>query len=311
MSNVWEAMKKHQAEVAAQAAAEDKSGAKRAPQRRDEPALVDIELVAEPAVQAPPGAVEPAARPAQVPAPPPEPSRRHGRAKPAALIDRDTRFSELIVAHHDRGGGIAEEYRALRTNLLARSANGKFGYIITSAEAGEGKTVTSLNLAVVLAEQAERRTIVIDGDMRRARISKMVGCEPGPGLGEVLRGQVTLGQAVQATPYPNLFFLPSNRSDQHEIGELLGRMEREELFADLRRQFDYILVDTPPINIASDAAILGQSVGEALLVVRMNKTRQESVEKAIRLLRAANVDLSGMILTHRKYHIPNYLYRYS
>ena len=310
MSNVWEAMKKHQAEVAAKAAAKGKSGAKRPPQRRDDPALVDIELVTEPAVQTPSGPGEDMVSPAS-PVAPAVPEQRPVGAKPRTVLDCDAQFSELIVAHHDRGGGIAEEYRSLRTNLLARSANGKFGYIITSAEAGEGKTVTSLNLSVVLAEQAERRTIVIDGDLRRARIAKMVGCKRGPGLGEVLRGQATLGQAVQSTPYPNLFFLPSNRCDQHEIGELLGRMEREELFADLRRQFDYIIVDTPPINIASDAAILGQSVGEALLVVRMNKTRQESVEKAIRLLRAANVDLSGLVLTHRRYHIPNYLYRYS
>ena len=310
MSNVWEAMKKHQAEVAAKAAAEGKSGAKRPPQRRDDPALVDIELVSEPGIKTPPRADDPAVRPAS-PAPAVVLGRGTGRAMPPVIVGRDDTFSELVVAHHDRGGGIAEEYRSLRTNLLARSASGKFGYIITSAEAGEGKTITSLNLAVVLAEQAERRTIVIDGDMRRARLAKMVEITPGPGLGEVLRGQTTLSQAVRTTPYPNLFFLPTNRCDQHEIGELLGRMEREELFADLRRQFDYILVDTPPINIASDAAILGQSVGEALLVVRMNKTRQESVEKAIRLLRAANVDLSGMVLTHRKYHIPNYLYRYA
>ena len=304
MSNVWEAMKKHEAEVAARGAATGTSATQVAPDGLDDTSLVDIELVAEPGAAAGP---ERAAG-----------TSRHGHAvgivTPETQIDRQAKFSPLIVAHHDRGGPITEEYRSLRTNLLAKCANGKFSYIVTSAEAGEGKTVTSLNLAVILAEQAERRTVIVDGDMRRARVAKLIHGAPGPGLADLLRGEAKLKDAIQPTAYPNLFSIPATRTDQHEIGELLGRMEREAVFADLRRRFDYVIVDTPPINVASDAAILGQSAGEALLVVRMNKTRQESVERAIRLLRAANVDLAGMILTHRKYSRNSYYgytYRYT
>jgi len=301
VSNVWEAMKKHQAEIAAKAAAGNTPAVQDLPPDADDATLVDIELVSGPEAHPGAGPVGPA--PAS--------------ASPATAVGSATRvrqisdFSELVVAHHDRGGGVTEEYRSLRTNLLAKCANGKFGYIITSALAGEGKTVTSLNLAVVLAEQAERRTILVDGDMRRATMHKMIDSAPGPGLAELLRGDARLADAIQPTIYPNLFILPANKTDPHEIGDLLGKMERDEIFAALRRQFDYVIVDTPPINIASDAAILGQSVGEALVVVRMNKTPHESIDKVIRLLHSADVNLSGLVLTHRKYYIPNYLYRYS
>lgn len=298
MSNVWEAMKKHQAEIAAKAGTGNTPVAQGLPSDADDATLVDIELVAGPEVHpAAPGG--------------PVPSSTATAVESALQADQIADFSELVVAHHDRGGGVAEEYRSLRTNLLAKCANGKFGYIITSAEAGEGKTVTSLNLAIVLAEQAERRTILVDGDMRRATMHKLIHSAPGPGLAELLRGEAKLADAIQPTVYPNLFILPAIRTDPHEIGDLLGTMERDEIFAALRRQFDYVLVDTPPINIAADAAILGQSVGEALVVVRMNRTRQESIDKVIRLLHSADVNLSGLVLTHRKYYIPNYLYRYS
>jgi Mrp family chromosome partitioning ATPase len=85
----------------------------------------------------------------------------------------------------------------------------------------------------------------------------------------------------------------------------------DEIVSELRRQYEYVIFDTPPINVASDAGILGKAVGDALLIVRMNKTGRESVEEAIRLLHAANVKLPGIILTHHpKYDIPNYRYRY-
>ena len=308
MANVWEAMKRRQAEVAAKVEAEDELIGLREPDDEpDDGALIDIELMAKPDKAPPDDTPEPMDSPprSDQPLPSPAPSAEPG------VTCGDMTFSGSIVAHHDRGGGIAEEYRALRTSLLARSTNGKFSYIITSAETDEGKTVTCLNLAVVLAERAERSTIIIDGDLRKGTIARMLGVPRGPGMTDLLRGQTTLKEVIHPTVYPNLFFLPSGKAETDEIGGLLSRMERDEIFNDICRLYDYVIVDTPPINIAADAGVLGQSVGEALMVVRMNKTRQESVEKAIRLLHAANVDLSGLVLTHRKYYIPNYLYRYS
>ena len=132
-----------------------------------------------------------------------------------------------------------------------------------------------------------------------------------PGVSELLMGQATLRETIQSTAYPNLFFLPAGNCGSCEPAELIGRPELEEIVAELRRKYDYVLFDTPPINVVSDAGMLGRATGEALLVVRMHKTHRESVDKAIRLLHAANVKPAGMVLTHRRFLIPNYLYRYS
>lgn len=220
-------------------------------------------------------------------------------------------YSPALVPHHDRGGATAEEYRALRTNLLAQYSDERFCLLVTSAEAGEGKTVSSLNLALVLAERQERRTIIIDADLRKRTIANLLHISNTPGLADILRGTARLDDVIQPTAYPNLFVIPAGQSKQAEVGELLGGPELEESVTELRRRYDYVLFDTPPITVASDAGMLGRATREALLVVRMNKTRRESVDRAIGLLHAANVKPVGMILTHQRYYIPNYLYRYS
>jgi tyrosine-protein kinase Etk/Wzc len=215
------------------------------------------------------------------------------------------------VVHWDRGSAITEEYRSLRTSLLAQRPDGRFCYLVTSADPGEGKTVTCANLGLILTERVDHQTLVLDSDLRRGKLARVLAGRREPGLADLLRGRAALRECVHRTAYPNLSFLPSGRAAQDEVGELLGRPELEEVVNRVRRQYDHVILDTPPINVASDAGIIGRSVGEALLVVRMNKTRQESVDKAARLLHAANVTLSGIVLTHRKYHIPNYLYRYA
>ncbi len=222
-----------------------------------------------------------------------------------------TRYSELLIAHHDRASGQAEEYRALRNSLLAHRPEGRFGVMITSAEAGEGKTVTCLNLAMALTERVDRRTLIIDADLRRSRVAKLLDAPGEPGLAELLRGELDARAVIQATAHKNLDLMAAGHIRHDEVGTLLGQPQVQDVMQDLRRMYDYILIDTPPINAVSDAGTLGQAVGEALMVVRMNKTHRESVDKAIRMLHASNVKIAGLVLTHRTYHIPDYIYRYS
>lgn len=221
------------------------------------------------------------------------------------------RYFPALVAHHDRGGRICEQYRTLRTNILAKYPDERFSIIVTSAEAGEGKTVTCLNIAMVLAELPERRTVVLDCDMRKSRIATMLRAENSPGMADLLRGSSTLRGVIQSTAYPNLFLVPAGQARQSEVGELMGRPELDEIIGQLRSLYDYVLFDTPPINSTSDAGMLGQAAGEALLVVRMNKTPQESVDRAIRLLHAANIKIAGICLSHQEYQVPGYLYQYT
>lgn len=222
-----------------------------------------------------------------------------------------TRYHESLVVHHDRGGPAAEEYRALRTSLMATAKNEQLRFAITSAQAGEGKTVTTLNLGLILTERVHQRTLIVDADLRRGCISDLTGLPGQPGFAEVLQGRAELNNCIQPTVYNNLFVLTHGQVPHGEVGQLIGHHQLETAFEQLQKDFDHILVDTPPIGMFSDAGIIGRELGNALLVMRMNKTHKESADRALRLLEASNVQVDGVVLTHRRYHIPNVLYRYA
>ena len=291
MANVWDAIKKHQAEEA---------------QRLQVPAQSTEARSEMPPAAAPAPPAAPAAPPAAAPVPQIKVESVH-----VGKLGENGSFSESLVAHHDRGGALTEEYRALRTSLLAQCPDERFCYLVTSADAGEGKTVTAANLALVMAERVDRRTILIDCDLRKRKLAAMLNGKLSPGMVELLRGTASFKEVIQPTVCPNLFFIPPGEVKTEEVGELMGRPELDEIVSELRRHYDYMLFDTPPINVVSDAGMLGRATGGAILVVRMNKTHRESVDKAVRLLHAANVNVAGMVLTHRTFLIPNYLYRYS
>lgn len=278
MANVWDAMKKHEAEKAA------------AP--GDAPA--------------PAPAPQPAAPPPQAATPVP------ASPKAAAAARYGTQalngYAPDLVAHHDRGSAATEEYRSLRTHLLTHYAEERFCLLLTSTVQGEGKTVTCLNLALVLAERQERRVVVIDCDLRKRRVADLMRIPNTPGLAECVRDGARLEDVTQPTHYRNLFVIPAGDARQNEVGDILGRPELEDLIEQLRQRYDYVLVDTPPITEVPDAGVLGKAVHDAVLVVRMNKTRRESADHAIGLLHAANIKPIGIALTHHRRFIPKKIY---
>ena len=273
MSHVWDAMKKHEAEETER--------------RESAEALPPDKKKERPAVKG---------------------ANRAGRTPVIGTTDH---YAEVLAAHHDRGGAITEQFRALRTHLIAHYADKRFVTMITSAEAGEGKTVTCINLGIVLTERTERTTLIIDCDLRKSKIASHLNVENSPGMAELIRGSAAVDATVQPTVYPNLFVLPAGNVERREVGELVGKPELHEIIAQLRPKYDYVLLDAPPVNRAADAGMLGQAADGALLVVRMHKTHRESVDRAIRLLHSSNVTVSGLVLTHQKFYIPSYLYRYS
>lgn len=219
-------------------------------------------------------------------------------------------YSPILVAHQDPGSIHAEQYRSLRTNILSDQQKKSCCLLITSTEAGEGKTVTCLNLAFVLAELPDIRVLVVDGDMRKTDLTTLLRVNKTPGLAEFLRGSATLKDVIQPTLSPNLDVIPSGQTQREEIGEILSRVSTSKLIPDLRRQYDCILVDTPPVSGVSDTGVWGRAVGEALMVIRMNKTHRDAVQRSIGMLRAADVNILGLFLTHQKTYVPKYLYRY-
>lgn len=338
MANVWQALKKHQAQQGAAKAST--APAETPPAQASGPARhVDSEpLEAKPAAAPPatphaPAAAEAAAPGAQEPASatevkvasqtPVKKAMAAAAAGPAAATPRAGRwadvtkfpvkpeYSDCLMTHYDRGGPISEDYRALRTSLLAQCEQKGFCYVVTSAEPREGKTLTCLNLAMVLAERPEQNVAVIDCDLRQGRIAEILNVHQTPGVAELLRGKASTKDILQPTAYPNLVVVASGKAPAEDIAELLNKPEMEQFLREMRRLYDYVLIDTPPINAVSDAGVIGRHSGEALMVVRMNKTRRESVSRAMALLKAACIKPAGVVMTHRRYFIPNFVYRYS
>ncbi len=306
MGNVSDAMKKHlkeqQKNSAAPKAPAGASGSDSAPDKSQ--SLAELMKAQTPAQQDVPVAqpVSPLAEDAVPPASPP-------------MLDDSPydggKLAGVLKAHHERGGAITEEYRTLRTSLLAQSPDERFCYMVTSANPKEGKTVTCTNLALVMAERTDMTTVIVDCDLRKRTLAQLLGAKQTPGVAELLIGKATLDEIIQPTCYPNLFLIPAGDANFDRVGEITTNRELEDLVTELRKQYDYVIFDAPPINGLSDAGMLGRIVGEALIVVQMNRTRKESVEKAIRLLHAAHCKVAGMVLTHRKYHIPSYIYKYA
>jgi len=222
-------------------------------------------------------------------------------------------YSAEVVVHHDRGSAVTEQYRAIRTQLLARSRNRPMQLtVLTSSTPEEGKSVTTANLGIVFSELRNHKTLLIEGDLRRPSFSKLFDRECSPGMLQLLRGEVTnLEEAVHPTIYENLQFIPAGGRDSTHSTELLSSPRMHQLMDQLKDRYDHIFIDSPPVITVTDACILGAMADQVLLVVRLNKTPSGAVERAKRLLRASNCEVSGVILTHMKHYISRYLYKYS
>ena len=203
-----------------------------------------------------------------------------------------------LVAYHDKASPITEQYRSVRTRLLSQNpANQRRTLAITSSGIGEGKTVTTVNLAFVMAELRHLNVLVLDGDFRRHSLATMLNISPAPGLAEMIQGQVELQDVLKPTCLPNLHVIASGSTGQSNAAELLSSERAAELFKQFRQQYHYVLVDTPPTNTFTDAGIIGQLCDAVLMVVRMNRTPEPFAKRAIRILQANNIDIAGCILT--------------
>lgn len=221
-------------------------------------------------------------------------------------------YSAEVVVHHDRGSVITEQYRAIRTQVLARGRTRRVqSHVITSAAPEEGKTVTSINLGITFSELRNQNTLVLEGDMRRPSFHRLFNRRSGTGLVQLLNGESDdVDAAIHPTVYDNLQFLPAGGRDLHSSTEMLSSPRLGEILDYLKTRYDHIFIDSPPVVTVTDACILGQVCDSTMLVVRLHKTAIEAVDRAKRLLRAANCDIAGVVLTHMQYHVPRYLYRY-
>ena len=215
-----------------------------------------------------------------------------------------------IVAATDPKSPISEQYRILRTNLQSlKFRPGAKVIVVTSAVHGEGKSVTSINMALTLARQENLRVVLIDADLRKGSIHKWLGLEDHQeGLSGVLARGGELNGKLMTLKEPNLTILPAGAFPEHPA-ELLESSAMKKLISTLKAQFDVIIIDAPPVLPVSDPAILAAQADGVLLVVRAGKTQRKTVSQAHALLDHVKANIVGCVLTHVEYYLPGY-YRY-
>ncbi len=205
---------------------------------------------------------------------------------------------------------MAESYRALRTSLLLSNLGTPPKIImVTSARPQEGKTTTSINTAIVLAQKGVR-VLLIDADLRRPSIHKTLGMGPRSGLSNVLTGSVTLDHAISRSPIlSNLFVLPAGTPPPNPA-ELLASSNMRDLLNDLREKYDHIIIDTPPTLSVTDAVVLSQRVDAIILVIRSSKTTKQALRRSRDILMQVNARITGVLLNAVDLTSPDYYYYY-
>jgi succinoglycan biosynthesis transport protein ExoP len=167
----------------------------------------------------------------------------------------------------------AEAYRVLRTNLMFARKDDKFNTAaVVSAGAGEGKSTTILNLATVFA-QSGQRVVIVDSDLRRPTLHKLLRCTNNLGLTNYLLKQNTLEEVVQRTKLPTLDLLASGKLPSSSLG-ILSSGQMKELISDLKQRYDFVFFDSPPIMGVSDASILASAVDMTIQVIQYRRYPQ-------------------------------------
>jgi capsular exopolysaccharide synthesis family protein len=192
------------------------------------------------------------------------------------------RVEPHLIAITDPRSPHAEQYRALRTRILHAGEKRKVqAIVVSSAGVMEGKTVTALNLAWLLAQTDGVRALLIDGDLRRPCAAEYLGIDaPAGGLSEVLAGETTLEKSIIRLEPAGLHLLPGG-TVRDNVAEILSGPKFSKLLAELRRMFDFIIIDAPPLGIFTDATVLINRADGALMVVRSGKTRYAALDRVL------------------------------
>lgn len=190
---------------------------------------------------------------------------------------------------------VAEAYRVLRTNVLFSSAetSGRV-LLVTSANPGEGKTTTVANLAASLAENGAR-VLAVDADLRRPTLHQHFGLEKTPGLSDAIVGAALTAQATQNTRHKGLQLLPCGYVPPNPT-ELLGAVSTRELIASLRKRYDWVLIDAPPVLAMADTPVLAPWADGVILVVWAEVCPRPALQRAIDQLKAVGGKITGVVL---------------
>ena len=219
----------------------------------------------------------------------------------------------MLVAMHDSNDAVSEEYNKLRSRIISLTQGDELlnTCLVTSTIGEEGKTLTALNLAISIAKGYDNTVLIVDADLRRPSIHKLLNLKPKVGLIQCLTENMPVDEVLIKTGIGKLVVLPAGGSISNPV-ELLASNQMKELVNELKNRYSdrYVIFDTPPILPFADAQVLSSVVDGSIFVVREGKAKLKDVKESINSLRDTNI--LGVVFndTHFYRKKPNYYYYY-
>lgn len=210
------------------------------------------------------------------------------------IDDSECEFDPALWYYYRPSSREAEAFRSLRTSLLLKTDRSNTKVLqVTSAEPGDGKTTSISNLALAIA-QTGRKVLIIDADLRRPTIHKLFGIVNAIGLGDVLSEEIDAHTAIRETRISNLSLITAGTLPENP-SEILMSNNFSNLVKQMRNEYDYVLIDTPPLVVVSDPSIVASSADSVLLVVRVDKNRRGVIRKVQQIIQTNNINITGIL----------------
>mgnify|MGYP006139336391 CR=1 FL=1 len=225
------------------------------------------------------------------------------------------KLQRRLITHEDPKSPVSEAYRSLRTSLIYSTTNTHKSktILVSSPGPGEGKTTTIINLAITYANLG-KKTILIDGDLRKPVLHKVFDLDNDFGLTHYLSGLKSTANSVIINSNIKNLDLISSGAIPPNPSELLGSIKFEELLEELKLVYDVILFDAPPIMAVTDAIVMSHNIEQLVLVVRSGKTDKGGLRRSLSILDQVNIRLSGIVVNamdfNNSYYANNYYYNY-
>lgn len=212
---------------------------------------------------------------------------------------KNTDRSRNLLTDKNIPFNVTESYKSIRTNIMfSLSTQKKKVFAVSSANPGEGKSTTAANIAIAFA-QMENRVLLIDGDMRKPVQHKVFKVSNIDGLSTLIGKMSTVEDAVKRNVMPNLDVLPAGTCPPNP-SELLASEQFAELIEKLSVHYDYVIIDTPPVNVVADAIVLRDVIGGILFVLRYGSTTYDDLDEAMKKVDLAEANTIGFILNDVK-----------
>ena len=223
------------------------------------------------------------------------------------VAEKENRAEDLI--NENTAFNIREAFNTLRTNVVfALAPSGGKRLMVTSSNPSEGKSTTSVNLGVVLAQNGNK-VLLIDGDLRKPKLHQFFEVDYTHGLSRFLVGQESLNEALVHTHIKNLDLIPAGVIPPNP-SELLGSNRMKVFLEKVEEYYNYIIVDTPPINVVTDAAVLSKFVSGVLLVVHYGSTNRDDFRRSVNQLKIAGANIIGFSMVAVKSEHKGYYKNY-